>query len=74
MNLQPLAATTQMCRLPGTRSYPRDLRPRPPGLGPLSFCTNRYESAILLVLSKGAGAQQWLIGENNSQRRSSIPS
>ena len=56
MNLQPLAATTQM--VPGTRSqltptviYGPDL----PALGPLSFCTNRYESAILLVLSKDAG-------------------
>ena len=29
--------------------------PGSPALGPLSLCTNRYESAILLVLSKGAG-------------------
>jgi hypothetical protein len=34
-----------------------------PRMGSLCNCTKCYESAILLILSKGVGGQQWLIGK-----------
>jgi hypothetical protein len=43
----------------------------PPALEAASlFCTSRLESASFAPLSKGAGRQQWLIGEDRNQRRS----